>query len=1082
MSLQKLLIANRGEIAIRIARAAAELDLATVAVYSSDDAASLHVRTAEQACALEGIGAAAYLDMEQVIAAAKETGCDAVHPGYGFLSENAEFARSCGEAGLEFVGPSVEALELFGDKARARALAQEHGVPVPRGSAGAVSLDEAEAFLTGLGEGGAMVIKAIGGGGGRGMRVVTDAAELAQAYARCRSEAAAAFGNDAVYVEELIRRARHIEIQVVGDGSGAVSHLGERECSVQRRHQKVVEIAPSPRLSESLRAAITDAAVRLAAAVDYRSLGTFEFLLDASFSERASAATFSERASGATVEDRFVFIEANARLQVEHTVTEEVTGVDLVQAQLRLAGGESLLEVGLEQASVPAPRGYAIQSRVNMERMQPDGMVRPSGGMLTVFETPSGPGVRVDSYGYAGYATSPNFDSLLGKVIAHSPSGDFASAVKRSLRALAEFQIGGVETNIGFLRNVLGHADFAAGTVYTRWVDDNIAELATMETEGAEDAVSERGGAGAKLDSRDPLAMLEFFREGEGTRTGGLGETAIVGPPNTEPVGAPLQGTVIEIAVGEGDSVREGQLLFVMSALKMEHLVNATFGGVVRQITVAVGDTVYEDHPLIFVQRMEVGAAIVEEQREIDLDYIRPDLQALFDRRKFGMDEHRPAAVERRHSKGRRTVRENIEMLIDPGTWIEYGQLAIAGQRRKRPLEELIWKTPADGLVAGIGSVNGEHFGDDRSRIAFISYDDTVFAGTQGMNGHAKTDRMVDLAYELSLPVIFHAEGAGGRSGETDAMEGRGFGGDVRTWDKMCRLSGKVPMIGITAGWCYAGNAAILGVTDIIIATEDALIAMGGPATIEGGGMGAFLPEEVGPISDIAPAGTVDIVVKNQDAAIMMSKKVLSYFQGSIKDWECADQRLLRHVIPENRMRAFNVRTVIDLLADKDSVVELRPEFGIGMVTAFIRIEGHPFGLTANNNEFIGGGDRQRRLGQGGALLADVRRLEHPDRHAGGHPGDDGGTGRGADGAGAALQPAVRHRGEPGDAALRGDPAQGVRAGLDGDADGERAGVALHRGLAHGRARRHERGIRRAALEPGEAGGDRGHRREGGGV
>ncbi len=277
----------------------------------------------------------------------------------------------------------------------------------------------------------------------------------------------------------------------------------------------------------------------------------------------------------------------------------------------------------------------------------------------------------------------------------------------------------------------------------------------------------------------------------------------------------------------------------------------------------------------------------------------------------------------------------------------------IAGQRAKRSVEELIRKTPADGLVAGFGSVNGDLFDEKRAQTVFISYDDTVFAETQGGRGHDKTDRMMELADELSLPVIFHAEGAGGRSGDTD---GSGAGHPfVRTWEKMGRLSGTVPIIGVTAGWCYAGNAAILGVTDIIIATEDALIAMGGPATIEGSGMGAFLPEEVGPMSDLAPAGSVDIVVKDQDAAIAASKQCLSYFQGSIEPWEAHDQRLLRHVVPEQRGRAFDIREVIRLMADKDSVLELRPEFGRSMVTSFIRIEGHPFGLTANNNAYIGG-------------------------------------------------------------------------------------------------------------------------------
>jgi acetyl-CoA carboxylase carboxyltransferase component len=429
----------------------------------------------------------------------------------------------------------------------------------------------------------------------------------------------------------------------------------------------------------------------------------------------------------------------------------------------------------------------------------------------------------------------------------------------------------------------------------------------------------------------------------------------VVGPPGTEAVTAPLQGTVVAIDVAVGDVVRPGQRLMVMEAMKMEHLVVTTTGGVVRMIVPTIGAVVFEDHPLAFVEPRDGLDALVEEAREWDPDHIRPDLQALFDRRAFGADANRPEAVERRHSRNRLTVREHIELLMDPDSWVEYGELATAGQRRRRSQEELIRRSPADGLVCGIGSVNGDLFDERRARTMFISYDDTVFAGTQGGRGHIKTDRMVELANELSLPLIFHAEGAGGRSGDTDHNEGHGFGGDVRTWDRMCQLSGKVPMIGITAGWCYAGNAAILGVTDIIIATRDALIAMGGPATIEGGGMGAFLPEEVGPIADIAPAGTVDIIVDDHAEAVRVSKQVLSYFQGSIDQWECADQRRLRAVIPENRLRAFDVREVIDLVADTGSVLELRREFGVGAITAFARIEGHPVGLTANNNAHLGG-------------------------------------------------------------------------------------------------------------------------------
>ena len=411
MSFKKLLIANRGEIAIRIARAASEAGLATVAIYPADDALSLHVRSADAAHEIPGRGARAYLDIEAVIAAAKATGCDALHPGYGFLSENAALARRCAEEEIVFIGPSPEALDLFGDKGQAKALAKRCGVPVIEGTGGETSLEQARTFFASQGPGGAVMIKAIAGGGGRGMRIVDDAAKLEEAYARCQSEAKAAFGSDGVYVERLIRNARHIEVQIVCDHHGAISHLWERECTIQRRNQKLIEIAPSPSLNESLRSRIIDAAKELAAAANYGNLGTFEFLVD-------NEAKGDDKA--------FAFIEANPRLQVEHTVTEAVLGIDLVQAQLAVAAGATLGSLGLAQAYIPKPRGYAMQLRVNMEVMDETGATKPTGGTLSMFDLPSGPGVRVDTFGYSGYKTSAAFDSLLAKVIVHSPAGKWA--------------------------------------------------------------------------------------------------------------------------------------------------------------------------------------------------------------------------------------------------------------------------------------------------------------------------------------------------------------------------------------------------------------------------------------------------------------------------------------------------------------------------------------------------------------------------------------------------------------------------------------------------------------------------------
>src|SRR5271166_2135598 len=507
MTPNSLLIANRGEIAIRVIRAAAEMGIRTVAVFPDDDSNSLHTRKADEARRLSGTGAAAYLDGEQIIALAKEAGCDAIHPGYGFLSESAGFARRCAIEGITFVGPRAEILELFGDKVQARALAERCGVRILRGTSGATSLDDARDFFSSLGAGASMMIKALAGGGGRGMRAVSRLEEIEEAYKRCQSEARASFGRGDVYVEQLMPRARHIEVQIIGDGSGDVSHLWERECSIQRRNQKIVEIAPSPGLAPATRERLTGAAVRMAKEVRYDNLGTFEFLVGADASAKN--------------DEGFAFIEANPRLQVEHTVTEEVTGVDLVKLQIQLAAGSTLAELGMQQADIPKPRGFAMQVRINMESMRADGGAKPAGGTITAFEAPSGPRVRTDSFAYAGYTTSPSFDSLLAKLIAHSHSADFADVVTRTYRALCEFRIEGVPTNIGFLQSLLQHPEFIANRVYTRFVEDNIAALVAESghrrrlffdrSTAATRADAERAGArraGAKIDASDPLAML----------------------------------------------------------------------------------------------------------------------------------------------------------------------------------------------------------------------------------------------------------------------------------------------------------------------------------------------------------------------------------------------------------------------------------------------------------------------------------------------------------------------------------------------------------------------------------------------
>ena len=948
MNIKSLLIANRGEIAIRIMRAAAELGIRTVAVFSEDDAQSLHTRKADDTRPLHGKGVAAYLDADAIIAIAADANCDAIHPGYGFLSENAQFAKRCADAGLAFIGPRAGLLELFGDKVQARALAERCGVPVPKGTTSTTTLEQARTFLASLG-GAAMVIKAVAGGGGRGMRIVQRVEDVEEAYIRCQSEARQSFGNPDVYVEQLVPRARHIEVQILGDSTGAVTHLGERECSIQRRHQKIIEVAPAPALSPHLRDRLTAAAIRMAAAVQFNSLGTFEFLLDATKTD---------------IDPAFAFIEANPRLQVEHTVTEAVTGVDLVQTQLRIAAGQSLADLGLQHPEATAPRGFAMQVRVNMETMNADGTVRPAGGTLSAFETPSGPGIRVDTFGYVGYRTSVSFDSLLAKVIAHSPSSQFSDVVRKTYRALCEFKVEGVSTNISFLQSVLQHGDVVANRVYTRFIDDHVAELVGQGQNGHQrlffEPAASAARAGVKLATTDPLAVLAHGKgEGgvaeveAGPMTQPSSHAKIVGPENTIAVTAPIQGTIVTVDVQEGEHVRQGQQLLIMEAMKMEHVIQADRSGIVRRIEVTKGDTIFEGHPLVFIEEADVTVTSDERANEIDLDSIRPDLVEVLQRHGLTLDAQRPEAVERRRKTKQRTARENIDDLCGPDSYLEYGSLVIAAQRSRRTLDDLMKRTPADGMIAGIGRVNSALFGEDRAGCVLMSYDYTVLAGTQGFKNHLKKDRLFELAERLRLPVVFFTEGGGGRPGDTDWISPAGL--DVMAFHYWGRLSGLVPLVGINSGRCFAGNAAILGCCDVVIATADSNIGMGGPAMIEGGGLGVFRPEEVGPMAVQVPNGVVDIPVADEAEAVRLAKQYLSYFQGTVSKWECADQRLLRSIIPENRLRIYDVRKVIETLADTGSVLEIRRHFGLGMVTAFVRVEGRALGVIANNPTHLAG-------------------------------------------------------------------------------------------------------------------------------
>ena len=938
MTRQTLLVANRGEIAIRIFRAAADLGMASVAIYPADDSASLHVEKADSAIALSGRGVAAYLDGAAILRAAKEAGATAIHPGYGFLSENAAFARACAEAGITFVGPTPEILDLFGDKHRARQLAREVGVPTLAGTAAPTTLEQARAFMAGPGAGGVMV-KAVAGGGGRGMRPVLAAGDLEEAFARCRSEATSAFGSGDLYVETLVRHARHIEVQVTGDGT-EVAHLWERDCSLQRQRQKLVEFAPAPNLDGRMRQQVLEAALTLARAAHYNSLGTFEFLVDGT--------------SGA-----FYFIEANPRLQVEHTVTEAVTGLDLVELQLRLAGGATLAELGLASGAGPAPRGMAMQLRINVETMQADGSAKPGGGVLGTFEAPSGPDIRVDGYGYAGYATNPAYDSLLAKLIVFARSGRVEDVTAKGYRALCEFNIAGVPTNIAFLQALLSDETVRAGKVETGFVEANASALiagsaaAHPRLYAAAKQDSKRGArAGAKVDAADPLSVLAYGQTARDQR-GPTGVAAEAGdlPDGMIAVRTLIQGTVVSIAIAIGDAVPAGAEVAVMEAMKMEHVITARAGGIVRALHAEPGDTLWEDQLLLTLEPSEVATQLVDGADELDLDAVRPDLAEMLARRALTRDESRPDAVKRRHKSNHRTARENVDDLIDPGTFVEYGPLIVAAQRHRRPLDDLLTRSPADGLVAGVGRVNGHLFEAPATGIAVMAYDYTVFAGTQGVHNHWKTDKILDIAEDGRMPLVLFAEGGGGRPGDDD------YGGFIQfdTFHHFGQLSALVPLIGIVSGRCFAGNASLLGCCDVIIATADTTLGMGGPAMVEGGGLGVFTPEEIGPMSVQTRNGVVDILVADEAEAVAVAKRYLAYFQGPLKEWTAPDQRRMRHIVPENRLRTYEVRDVIRTLADEGSVLELRRDFGRTLVTALIRLEGRTVGVMANDPRHLSG-------------------------------------------------------------------------------------------------------------------------------
>jgi acetyl-CoA/propionyl-CoA carboxylase biotin carboxyl carrier protein len=584
--LKKVLVANRGEIAVRIMRTCRELGVATVAVCSDPDRDALHVRFADEAHALGGRTAAeSYLNAEAVLGVLERTGADALHPGYGFLAENAGFARAVAERGAVFVGPPPVAIATMGDKISARRAAQAAGVPVLPGSTEPLA-SASELVQFGAAHGWPVLVKAAFGGGGRGMRVVASAADAAQALEAARREAAAYFGRPELYAERFLGQPRHVEMQILADGHGHVVWLGERDCSVQRRHQKLVEESPAPDFPDDVRRAMGEASVRLARACGYTGAGTVEFLYE---------------------DENFYFLEMNTRLQVEHPVTELVTGLDLVEWQLRVASGEPL---GFGQDDI-APAGHAIEVRINAE--DPGrGQFSPSPGTLTTFVPPLGPGVRVDS-GYAeGDTVTPFYDNLVAKVVAWAPDRERARG--RMLRALRETQVAGVATTIPAHLVILGHPDFIAARHSVNWVDSGL-DLSALDSAAPEApsaaATATPAARSATLAAwrsrRGVPSVTTWSRPGADPRAGAYGEAAKARQEPLAPASSPGQilasmpGTIVAMLVAAGDQVAENDGICVIEAMKMENVVRAGQAGSVARLLVAPGDAVEAGAPVAVI-------------------------------------------------------------------------------------------------------------------------------------------------------------------------------------------------------------------------------------------------------------------------------------------------------------------------------------------------------------------------------------------------------------------------------------------------------------------------------------------------
>jgi len=954
----KVLIANRGEIAVRVGRACKDMGLKTVGIYAKEDEGSLHVKQVDEAVQVTSSRPgpiAPYLDVQGIVAAAKAIGAGAVHPGYGFLSESAEFADACEAAGIRFIGPRGETIALLGDKVAARDLAERSGVPILRGSPFLASAEEAAKFLLDKKIDFPIIFKAAFGGGGRGMRLVRKESELTDSFNRCTSEAKTAFGNGSVFLEEFLDEARHIEVQIVADGQGGCVHLFERDCSVQIRNQKVVEVAPG-RMHPELRKRITDCAVALAQGCNYRGIGTVEFMVSGRLDD---------------AEAKFVFMEVNPRVQVEHTITEMVTGVDLVKTQLKIAAGYKLEELGLpggEGSAGARLLGSAIQARVSLT---------PGGGrQVTTYKEPSGDGVRVDAALYEGCEPSTHYDPLVGKLICFSPGegpthlddAAFQAVRERTLAALQNYVIEGVNTNKTLLRNIMLHPEFANNEVLLSFMAKHGAAL-NSETAPA---AGPQASKGPKKTRQEELAIA-----------------------------APIEATVIEVVAKEGTKVQRGDTLVLLSAMKLETEVPSPHDGVVKKVSVSASETVKSGQELLILDAMveeeDASAAVAHgeasrrqsigmasggdatavwygpsegvracagptstslkllpvrrddnfKKREAHhLDLLKT-LEARLADVRAGGDER---SVSQHRSRNKALARERIQAIVDDGThFLELSPLAA--------YDMYDGGAKSAGIVTGLGLVHGRE-------VLFVANDATVKGGTYYPLTVKKHLRAQQVARENRLPCVYLVDSGGAYLPLQDEVfpDRLHFG---RIFFNQARMSSDgLPQIAAVMGSCTAGGAYVPAMSDEnIIVKGNGTIFLGGPPLVKAATGEDISAEELGG-ADVhtSKSGVADHFAENEPQALQICRDILAHVGDPAPsaapqlepEAPLLDPEELLGLIPEDNAKAFDVRQVIARTVDGSRFHEFKARYGSTLVCGFAHIHGYPVGIVANNGILFG--------------------------------------------------------------------------------------------------------------------------------